>query len=234
MSTVDEIGKISTSIFVGGCNFDCPFCQNYDLIKRNEYVAGKSVELVKTIRGDSMIDCVVVSGGEPTIHGEMYEFVKELHEAGKPVFLNTNGYLFATVEKIAPLLAGVSMDIKTSFRRYSGASGVSNINCERIREIVTKLAGMNREGFKVEFRTTMVDPYAVKDDVMEIASFLSSIEFSGYYALQQLDLGSVRDRLRRRMHVISADEMLSIAQEISGSTFKVFARTMDRGVVKFF
>ncbi|MBU1615666.1 4Fe-4S cluster-binding domain-containing protein, partial [bacterium] len=38
ISLIDYPGRISTVIFVGGCNFRCPFCHNKDLVLSPEKV----------------------------------------------------------------------------------------------------------------------------------------------------------------------------------------------------
>ncbi|MGD8741685.1 MAG: 4Fe-4S cluster-binding domain-containing protein, partial [Desulfobacterales bacterium] len=40
-SIIDYPGKLSCGIFLAGCNFDCPYCHNPDLVKS---CAGRSAE----------------------------------------------------------------------------------------------------------------------------------------------------------------------------------------------
>ena len=234
LSTVDEIGKISRTVFIGGCNFNCPFCQNYDLINRREKILKYADLVLKDLSESSVIDCIVVSGGEPLLNDEIVDFLVKLKESGKELYLNTNGYFTDRLKEVMPLLEGVSMDVKSSFSRYGAATGLGSIGTEPVKKSMEWLIDHHEKGFKVEFRTTMVDPVSVRSDVIDIASFLASRCFSGYYALQQVDMSNVKESNAGKMKMISTSEMMATAKCIKDMSFKVFIRTLDRGIVKFF
>ncbi|MHA2374127.1 MAG: radical SAM protein, partial [Candidatus Thorarchaeota archaeon] len=67
ISLVDVPGIPVTVIFTGGCNFDCPYCQNAELISLSSGEDLSPSEIVARARGH-LTDGYCISGGEPTIH----------------------------------------------------------------------------------------------------------------------------------------------------------------------
>ncbi len=69
LSLIDYPGKISFVIFTGGCNFNCPFCHNKSIV----YKQSEEYEVINVLsmleERKKLIEAVVITGGEPTIHG---------------------------------------------------------------------------------------------------------------------------------------------------------------------
>ncbi len=115
-SNVEGIGN-RTAIFVQGCNVNCLYCHNSELIPMDwsvctSYTVGELFEKVKEnmpfIRG------ITVSGGEPTLyHGFLTAFFDQVHQLGLTCYVDTNG--FFDREKISDLIASTDkflFDIK--------------------------------------------------------------------------------------------------------------------------
>ena len=69
-SLIDYPGKVSCVLFVSGCNFDCPYCHNPDLVKGSSRPTSSldvtaAYDFLETRKG--FLDGVVISGGEPTL-----------------------------------------------------------------------------------------------------------------------------------------------------------------------
>ena len=66
---LDYPGKVAATIFMGSCNFRCPFCQNSSLVLHpaDEPVIPEEeiLSFLKKRRG--ILDGVCISGGEPTL-----------------------------------------------------------------------------------------------------------------------------------------------------------------------
>ena len=65
-SMIDYPGKLSCGIFLSGCNFDCPYCHNPDLVKgcsgrSDEFDPGNVYRFIENRKG--FLDGVVISGG---------------------------------------------------------------------------------------------------------------------------------------------------------------------------
>ena len=92
---IDYPGKVAATVFTAGCNFFCNFCHNPDLVlpKKTEEFPFMSEEqffwwLEKKI---GLLDGVCITGGEPTIHSDLPEFIKEIKKMDFLVKLDTNG-----------------------------------------------------------------------------------------------------------------------------------------------
>lgn len=162
LSTIDWKGYVSTALFLRGCNLRCAYCQNYELLDPDHPLLDTE-EVVEEIRNNRFIDAVVVSGGEPTIHGDgLVEFLKLLKSTGKKVKLDTNGTRPDVLEKCLPFVDVVAMDIKTDkirYRKYIGA------DVKKIKESVSLLLDWDGE---YEFRCTLVYPFVSPENIESI------------------------------------------------------------------
>ena len=97
----DWDGKLVSILFLGGCNYRCPFCQNYPLLQEEdpERVVNWT-EVARHLKNKQpWIDGVVVSGGEPLLHPEVFDLCARIKELGFAVKLDTNGsFPFALME----------------------------------------------------------------------------------------------------------------------------------------
>lgn len=182
-SFCDWDGRISSVIFLPGCNFRCPFCQNGALVTAPGELPTVEFDIIAGyLRSKSdWIDGVVITGGEPTIWAGLPELIREMKGMGLGVKLDTNGTNPDMVETLTGegMLDYVAMDIKSALdERYNGAAG-ADVDLEAIRRSIDLL--MSR-GDSYEFRTTLV-PGLVGED--EIDSIARSIEGARKYALQR-------------------------------------------------
>ncbi len=97
-----RIGEVSTFVRLTGCNRVCRFCDQPDTDHYTLDIV--SEDLAKSIQGKN----VVITGGEPLLQDEIYEFVGWLHECGKFVTIETNGDFDYLEEEEAPDLFSVS------------------------------------------------------------------------------------------------------------------------------
>src|SRR5512136_1296270 len=92
ISLIDYPNKVASVLFTPGCNLRCPFCRNWRIVVNpgppflSEEDAIRILETRKRF-----IDSVVVTGGEPTIHRDLPDFLKKLKALGFRVKLDTNG-----------------------------------------------------------------------------------------------------------------------------------------------
>jgi len=223
LSLIDYPGKLAAVLFLGGCNLRCPFCQNADLVLRAdqvpEYEQDDVVASLRTRR--SLLDGVVVTGGEPLIHGdELVALLTRLHSDGFLVKLDTNGY---QVDLLKELLASglvdyVAMDVKTSLEKYELAAG-GRLDTGRI---VAAIEGIKRSGVSHEFRTTCVPEFVKCDDVIAIASMLGPGE---RYFLQQFRPGdNVLDAVVARTAPYAPSTLRSFAEAVPGLVRSVAIR----------
>ena len=119
---LDYPGKVASTIFLGGCNFRCPFCQNGILVvapgEQPDYSQEELLTFLKKRKG--ILDGVCISGGEPTLSDGLEEFLGKIKELGYAVKLDTNGSRPKIVKHLAEagLIDKVAMDIKACPDNY--------------------------------------------------------------------------------------------------------------------
>jgi len=171
---------IAAVVFTRGCNFDCPYCHNPDLVVPDgpdEPGLDEVLEFLERRRGQ--LEGVVVSGGEPLLQHDLREFLVAVRQMGYAVKLDTNGSL---PRQLAALLADglvdyVAMDVKAPLERYEEVTGAVDSDVS----VYGSIRAIVKSGVGHEFRTTLVRPVVLEQDVMEIASLIRG---SQRYVLQ--------------------------------------------------
>ncbi len=169
---IDFPGRISTLIFIGGCNFRCPFCHNPELVLPNllRETPNLSLEEIKDIirKRSKIIRGVSFTGGEPLIWNGLPELLRWINdELGLPTKIDTNGYLPDRLRKVIDegLVDYVAMDIKAAPEDYPEATGVPNLDFGKILESVDIIKS---SGIEYEFRTTAVPTFVTEESIRKI------------------------------------------------------------------
>jgi pyruvate formate lyase activating enzyme len=183
LTLIDYPGKIAATVFTVGCNFSCPFCHNPELVSpnaiKNQPVTLESefFEFLKSRQGQ--LDGVCITGGEPTLHKDLPDFIKKIKKLGFAVKLDTNGSHPEIMEKLISekILDYIAMDIKAPADKYNEIAG--GVGVEKIKKSVELI---KNSGIDYEFRTTVVPKFHKKEDFTKIAEWLKG---SKKYFLQQ-------------------------------------------------
>ena len=80
---LDYPGHVAATIFTGGCNFRCPWCQNTEIIfpdAEADYTADEILSFLKKRRG--ILEGVCITGGEPTMQSDLPDFIRSIKEMG--------------------------------------------------------------------------------------------------------------------------------------------------------
>ncbi|MFQ6773001.1 MAG: anaerobic ribonucleoside-triphosphate reductase activating protein [Clostridia bacterium] len=174
VSLVDYEGKIACSLFVGGCNFMCPFCHNSELVLRShEYQHIKEEDIFTYLESrKKVLDAVVISGGEPTMYNTLPDFIRKVKDMGFLVKLDTNGTNPDMIKYLVQndLIDYIAMDIKNSKTKYPLTAGVNNLTIHNIEKSVEYIMSC---GIDYEFRTTLVAGHHTAQDMQEIAEWLT-------------------------------------------------------------
>lgn len=173
LTLLDYPGKVACTVFLGGCNFRCPFCQNTGLVLSPEREAVVPMEEVLGVlrKRRGMLDGVCITGGEPTLTSDLPEFIGRVREMGYLVKLDTNGYRPDVLEKLLEngMLDYVAMDIKSSRERYAKVAGLPGLDLNRIQRSVELLMGGNVD---YEFRTTVAQGLHTRGDIEAVGKWL--------------------------------------------------------------
>ncbi len=184
-SLIDYPGKISCVLFVSGCNFDCPYCHNPDLVQgcgQDEQGAALTEEeayrFLEERRG--FLEGVVISGGEPTLRDELPSVCRKIKDLGFPVKLDTNGSRPRVLRRLIreELVDYIAMDIKTDPERY-GSLIARGVHPDVIRSSIRIIM---ESSIPNEFRTTCVKPMVDPDTIDNISHLIDGAKC---YALQK-------------------------------------------------
>ena len=175
MTLLDYPGKIACTVFLGGCNFRCPFCHNSELFLGRPEKLMEDEEFfafLKTRKG--LLDGVCVSGGEPTLYKELPGFLAKIKELGFLTKLDTNGYRPEVLKALAEaeLLDYVAMDVKNSPAMYAKTAGLETVDLARIEESLRFLIGGH---VPYELRTTLVKQLHTESSIQDMGAWLGSL-----------------------------------------------------------
>lgn len=195
LTLIDYPGKLATTVFTLGCALRCPFCHNPELIEPSkeqiDRMGGNRTEEFLTFlkRRQGKLDGVCITGGEPTLHKDLIDFIRKIKDLGFLVKLDTNGLFPDIVEDIIStgLVNFWAMDIKHTPEKYHLASGRSDLSIERFQKSVSLIM---KSGADYEFRTTVVPGIHKEDDFEEIGRWIKGAQ---YYSLQEFRPGKIYD-----------------------------------------
>jgi pyruvate formate lyase activating enzyme len=168
-------------IFLQGCNMRCPYCHNPSLVIPQQFETPLEVDEVLAFleKRKGQLDGVVISGGEPTVHRDLPDFVQRVRDLGYQVKLDTNGSNPDMLRELlrANLLDYVAMDVKGPLKNYTECSG-ARISPESIRSSIWII---KNSGVAHEFRTTVVPGLHTVPELKEIVNLVRGAK---RYALQ--------------------------------------------------
>lgn len=182
-SLIEYPGKVVAVLWLGGCNFRCPWCYNKELVLNPENLPSIKEEEVLDflLTRKKLLDGVMITGGEATINKDLLEFIKKVKALGFLVGIETNGHNPKILKKMIKekLLNFVAMDIKAPLEEkiYTKLAGKK----VDLRKIKKSIEIIKNSGLDYEFRTTVV-PILTKNDILEIARELQGVK---KYVLQQ-------------------------------------------------
>ena len=188
MTVLDFPGKIACTIFTHGCNLKCPFCHNARLVTEEAERFDEKEILSYLNKRKGVLDGVVISGGEPMLQRDLFNFMKKVKEIGLLIKLDTNGCFPDKLKEAIDLglVDYVAMDIKNCREKYPLTAGKENIDVSAIEKSVNIL--MN-SGIEYEFRTTVTRELHTPQDFVKIGEWIKGAK--RYYIQNFVDSGNL-------------------------------------------
>lgn len=181
-SLCDYPGYIASVIFTQGCNFDCPFCHNRQLIPTHKENGVVDITQVMDHLGirKGKLDAVVISGGEPTIHEDLADLALEIKRRGYLVKLDTNGGRPDALGDLISrrLIDHIAMDVKAPWDKYKALAGLY-VDIDVIKESITRI---EKSGLPHVFRTTYI-PWLM--NMEDIRSIMKVLPTDSKYVIQE-------------------------------------------------
>ena len=173
MTLLDFPGKVACTVFLGGCDYRCPFCHNFELADGSAKPVMDDAELFAFLeKRRGLLDGVAVTGGEPCLHAALPDLLRRIRDMGYAVKLDTNG---AHPDRLEAMLAEglvdyVAMDIKNSPEKYARTAGLERLDLAPVRRSVQLLMTAAPD---YEFRTTVVDELHEEADFEAIGAWIA-------------------------------------------------------------
>jgi pyruvate formate lyase activating enzyme len=184
----DYPGNIVMTIFTQGCNLNCKWCHNSELIakdKESAYIEEKIIERLKKHR--KYLDGVCITGGEPTEQKDLITFCNKVKDLNLKIKLDTNGVNVFYLKRLLKLdlIDYVAMDFKVGSERLGTVLFPSETDTQmRLKELnyIRKIMSSVRlieqyaernDDFDYEFRTTVVPGIHAKKDIEEVSRLIS-------------------------------------------------------------
>lgn len=181
ITLLDYPGKVAATVFTLGCNFYCPFCHNPELvnsvlIKKQPKISDQQVlDFLKERQG--LLEALVITGGEPTLHFQLKDFISKVKKLNFLVKLDTNGSNSQILEDLITnkLVDYVAMDIKSPLKKYY----LFTKGIDYTSEIQKSIEILMNSNIDYEFRTTL-DPLNLnEEDILEISEMIKGAK--AYY-----------------------------------------------------
>ncbi|HIG99033.1 MAG TPA: anaerobic ribonucleoside-triphosphate reductase activating protein [Thermoplasmata archaeon] len=182
-SLLDYPDRISAIVWTSGCNFRCPFCYNKSLALGTAELFPQDEILSFLSKRKTLLDGVVISGGEPFLQDDLVDFVKKIRDLRLLVKIDTNG---SFPERLAELLEQqlvdyVAMDVKAPQKKYQQLTGTKL----DVNKIDASIELLKTKAPAYEFKTTVIPGLLTKGDIIDIAQWLNGAET---YFLQQFKI----------------------------------------------
>ena len=171
LTLLDFPGHVACTVFLGGCDFRCPFCHNSSLICGGEAVMDDAALLAFLKKRQGLLDGVAFTGGEPLLRRDLAPLLRAIRELGFAVKMDTNGNHPAVLRALVEegLIDYVAMDIKNAPEKYAATIGLETFDLSAVEE---SLALLKTGVVDYELRTTAVAEFHTDEDFRAIGRWI--------------------------------------------------------------
>jgi pyruvate formate lyase activating enzyme len=182
-SFIDFPRTVSTVLFFSGCNLRCPYCHNKDIVYNKLPQINATEVNSYLIKRKKLIDGIVITGGEPTLHNNLRPLILHLKDMGYQIKVDTNGLQPNVISSILNDINYLAIDVKTSPSSYKNKLKSKYDDCfERLQKTI-KLIDASDIDF--EIRITIAQSIISLDDIVTIGELIKNIRGKVY--LQELN-----------------------------------------------
>ncbi len=205
----DFPGHISSTVFLGGCNFRCPFCHNSDLVLHPASLPSIDpsffLSYLDSRRG--WLDGLCLSGGEPFLHDDLEVLARIIKDRGYKLKIDTNGSFPDQLEQFIKegLVDAIAMDIKAPLERYPEVVRAT-VDMGKINQSVMIIKNSHLDYI---FRTTVVPGIHQEKDLLAIGEWLQGARV---FQLQQFSPQKTIDPEFMRITPFLREKILSWAE----------------------
>ncbi len=195
---LDYPDKTACIIWFAGCNMRCKYCYNIDIVKGKGHYRYEDVLPFIDSR-KNLLDGVVLSGGECTMHADVIPFVEDIKKRNMLVKVDTNGSNPKVLEKLlsANLVDYVALDFKALAKNFYHVT-----QSDLFTKFEKSLNILLSASIPFEVRTTFHSTLLELDELISMVHYLGNKKYKGIYYIQHFlnhceTLGDVGNDYRR-------------------------------------
>lgn len=208
-SLIDYPDTLASVVYLPKCNFNCNFCHNSDIVEHQNPDIEQEEIFKHLQKRKNIIDGLVITGGEPTLHDGLLPFLREVKNYGVKIKLDTNGYRPDVLKTIfqEKLVDYVAMDVKNSQEKYLNTIALDKMDFSNIPESINMI---KNSGVDYEFRTTLMKEFHSHRDINDLCELINGAKL---YVLQQYQY-SEKQIKDEKYTFFAVDEMKEIRDKM--------------------
>jgi pyruvate formate lyase activating enzyme len=177
---LDYPDKTACIVWFAGCNMRCRYCYNIDIVKGKGNMS--FIDVLKFLdTRKNLLDGVVLSGGECTLHSGITSFIREIKNRDLLVKLDTNGsnpqILYKLIEE--ELIDYVALDFKALPDQFYFIT-----QSELFNKFEKSLELLISSDLTFEVRTTVHAKLINSQTLRQMMSYLKKKNYHGVYYVQ--------------------------------------------------
>jgi pyruvate formate lyase activating enzyme len=205
----DYPGFISATVFLGSCNFRCPYCHNADLVLHPDdlptFPMDYFIDFLDSRK--DWLEGICITGGEPVLHPDLADFLSLLKERNLLVKLDTNGSFPSRLEDLIAknLVDSIAMDVKAPLERYEEVTR-TKVDRGKIRKSIDIIMS---SGVEYVFRLTAVPGLIDEKGMTEIGRMLQGAKV---FQIQQFVPANTLDPSFERLKPFKRDRIRALGR----------------------
>ena len=177
---LDYPHKTACILWFAGCNMRCLYCYNPDIVLgKGKLSFQEALNLLKT--RINLLDGVVLSGGECTLHRNCIKLIIEIKKMGLLVKIDTNGTAPKILETLIneKLIDYVALDFKAPTYKFESIT-----NSKLYSKFICSLKLLINSKIPFEVRTTLHSSLLIQNDIQKMIDVLEEVNYKGVYYIQ--------------------------------------------------
>lgn len=177
---LDYPDKTACILWFAGCNMRCSYCYNPDIVLGKGKIEAEEIYNFLDKR-KGLLDGVVFSGGECTLHPSFFPMLQKIKSMGFAVKIDTNGSKPEILEKAIKehLVDYVAMDFKALPHTFENIT-----NSSLFDKFERSLFVLNNAPIPFEVRTTVHTELISENDLKQMIQYLEKQNYTGNYYVQ--------------------------------------------------
>jgi pyruvate formate lyase activating enzyme len=208
---LDYPHKTACILWFAGCNMRCLYCYNPDIVLgKGKLSFQDALKFLKT--RVNLLEGVVLSGGECTLHKNIINLIIEIKKMGLLIKVDTNGTNPDMIEFLLKekLIDYVALDFKAPTDKFKSIT-----NSDLYLSFISSLKILIRSAIPFEVRTTIHSSLLVQNDIQKMIDVLEKFDYNGSYYIQNYvnntkTLAELQNSKHNTINVSSLNTKLSV------------------------